>query len=50
MKRRDRSHLRLVPGGKTTDEHRASFKLCSVSSRVVRAEPRPDPNPPRTAA
>jgi hypothetical protein len=44
-----RRHLVLIQGGKA--EHLATVRrLYPYEKRVVRAEPRPDPTPPRTAA
>lgn len=50
MVTRDRSHLRLIRGGKYTDEASTRLKLYGQADRRVKAEPRPDPQPPKAAA
>lgn len=50
MPRNDRSHLRLIRGGKYTEEARVARILHPSERRVVRAEPRPNPYPPKDAA
>lgn len=45
-----RRHLTLIQGGKCDDEARTRLHLYGQAVRVVRAEPRPDPTPPKQAA
>lgn len=46
---RRRKHLTLLQGGRR-QEAEVKHRLYPYKSRVVKAEPKPDPNPPRPAA